>query len=182
MPLASCEEIRSPGKEQTGRMSSWMRKRRRGKPVSQSPSADTLACAVPCFNQRTSCLPSSATTKVAHPSIFAAGENGSPDLQQPLLQSEDSHQAQQSAQSKQSSRSNALVPHSINKIDWEDLWQTVIANCSEGFQCIWSESSQNPHVSQINLSITLMCREYSMSMIPKSEMLPKTTCQNFHVH
>ncbi|KAK9822953.1 hypothetical protein WJX74_008334 [Apatococcus lobatus] len=66
------------------------------------------------------------------------GEHSSPDLQQPLLHTEGAHEPLQSAEGRQPSRSNALVPHSINKMDWEDLWQTVIANCSEGFQCIWS--------------------------------------------
>lgn len=69
----------------------------------------------------------------------ASTDNGSGELQQPLLQtlehpSDDEDFSETKGHQREQS---ALVPHSINRIDWQLLWQTIIESCSKGWSNIW---------------------------------------------
>ena len=65
-------------------------------------------------------------------------------LDEPLLgdQDEDSsrRQGQEAASERPSSSgSSAVVPHSINRLDWERLLQALVEGCQAGIQTLWGE-------------------------------------------
>ena len=65
---------------------------------------------------------------------------GSEELQEPLL----GHDADGTSSSEPAGSlpgsSRALVPHSINRLDWEELWRVLWGNCCEGFAGILGEA------------------------------------------
>lgn len=71
--------------------------------------------------------------------MHSFAEEESAELQEPLLQTVDNvsddedygdpkgHQPEQSA----------LVPHSINRLDWQVLWQAIVESCTRSWSSLW---------------------------------------------
>ena len=68
---------------------------------------------------------------------------GSEELQEPLL----GHGAERTSSSEPAGSlpgsSRAVVSHSINRLDWEELWRVLWGNCCEGFAGILGEASHS---------------------------------------
>lgn len=72
-----------------------------------------------------------------------SAEDDSEELKEPLLghdaDSTRTSEAHSQQHDSQSGCSRALVPHSINRLNWEELWRVLWGNCCEGFAGILGE-------------------------------------------
>ncbi|KAK9805095.1 hypothetical protein WJX73_005931 [Symbiochloris irregularis] len=62
-----------------------------------------------------------------------AGARGEDDLQEPLISSEDAAGASRDTDR---STSGAIVPRSVNRIDWEQLVRSLVASCQHGWEAV----------------------------------------------
>lgn len=73
----------------------------------------------------------------------------SEELEEPLLgHGEDSTSSPEAQPGSQQGGSRALVPHSINRINWEELWRVLWGNCCNGFAGVLGEMLRLPRLSQ----------------------------------
>jgi len=75
--------------------------------------------------------------------ILCSTEDDSEELKEPLLgddaDSTRTSEAHSQQHDSQMGGSRALVPHSINRLNWEELWRVLWGNCCEGFAGILGE-------------------------------------------
>ena len=107
-----------------------------------------------------------------------------PALDEPLLgehQDEDSSGRQNfepSSERPSSSGSSAVVPHSINRLDWEHLAQRFVESCQALGQSLWGEAVARAWCSYVEpaqlLSCGLCLQRPSRTALPASEGLRST--------
>ena len=68
--------------------------------------------------------------------------SGTSSLEEPLLSPEqnDLSQPTTSSHNEEDTR-RAIVPHSINKYDWEDLWRSLVAGCVQTCTTAWRKAA-----------------------------------------
>ena len=84
---------------------------------------------------------SGANDMRGHVSPVPDADADSEELQEPLLGQDADGTGRPEPDSPLHGRSRALVPHSINRLDWEELWRVLWGNCCEGFSGILGEAS-----------------------------------------
>ena len=99
-------------------------------------------------------------------SLVCTAGSSSPSLEEPLLapsQSEDPAESLPTSYSEYDSSARAMVPHSINRYNWEELWRSLIAGCVQSCAEAWSKSclsataKASTHRTALNLKF--LCRD-----------------------
>eukprot|EP00884_Botryococcus_braunii_P009559 jgi/Botrbrau1/18604/Bobra.0367s0044.1 len=87
-------------------------------------------------------------------------EEDSEELQEPLLQTVDSVSDDEDYLDSKghTPHHSALVPHSINRLDWQLLWQAIVESCTRSWSSLWVTlssclGSMLPHQEPLQLSL-----------------------------